>query len=69
MYLEKKDCDIMLETLIKESVSLSNKYDSLSKEYNLNDFNPNENNMKNIKKKLEVLHKIIKEIQNYVKLL
>ena len=69
MYLEKKDCDIMLETLIKESVSLSNKYDSLAKEYNLNDFNPNENNMKNIKKKLEVLHKIIKEIQNYVKLL
>jgi hypothetical protein len=65
MYLTKQQCNSILESLVKECVDLLNEYKNLSAEYNLNDFNPNENKMEKIQKKLEILNTIIEEFQKY----
>ena len=66
MYLTKEYCDALLENILKECVYLLNEYNDLSKDFNLNDFSPNEEKMENIKAQLTELNKIVDGLKNYM---
>ena len=65
MYLTREQCNTLLEPFLKESTELLQEYSIISKEFNLNDFNPNENRMTEIQTRVKILNKIIEEIKNY----
>jgi len=65
MYLTREQCNELLEPFFKESVGLLNEYHVLSQEFNLNDFNPNENRIAEIQTRVKILNKIVEEIKNY----
>ena len=67
MYLTKEYCDAVLESILKECVYLLNEYDRLSNDFNLNDFSPNEEKMKDIQAELVELNKIVEGLKNYAK--
>ena len=66
MYLTKNECKNIIETVLKESVNLLNEQYDLSHEFNLNDFNPNDKRIEQIKLLLTDLNKILESTQNYM---
>lgn len=66
MYLTKEQCINLLDTFVQESIGLLNEHFELSQEFNLNDFNPNENKIKVIEEKLGLLNKIVESLQLYI---
>ena len=69
MYLTKSEFQNILEIILKECVGLLNEQHELTQEFNLNDFNPNEQRIEQIKKMLIELDKVVEGTQNYIKLL
>jgi len=69
MYLTKEKCKDMLEITLKESIDLLNLQYELSQEFNLNDFNPNENRIQEITNTLKELDKIVEGLQGYINML
>ena len=69
MYLTKEKCKDMLEITLKESIGLLNLQYELSQEFNLNDFNPNENRIQEITNILKELDKIVEGLQGYINML
>ena len=69
MYLTKSEFQNILEIILKECVGLLNEQHELTQEFNLNDFNPNEQRIEQIKKMLIELDKLVEGTQNYIKLL
>lgn len=69
MYLTKDECKNILEITLQECVKLLNEQHELTQEFNLNDFNPNEKRIEEIKKMLIELDKIVEGAQNYMSLL
>jgi hypothetical protein len=69
MYLTKSEFQNILEIILKECVRLLNEQHELTQEFNLNDFNPNEQRIEQIKKMLIELDKVVEGTQNYIKLL
>ena len=69
MYLTKEKCKDMLEITLKESIDLLNLQYELSQEFNLNDFNPNENRIQEITNILKELDKIVEGLQGYINML
>jgi len=59
----------MLEITLKESIGLLNLQYELSQEFNLNDFNPNENRIQEITNMLKELDKIVEGLQGYINML
>jgi hypothetical protein len=59
----------MLEITLKESIDLLNLQYELSQEFNLNDFNPNENRIQEITNTLKELDKIVEGLQGYINML
>jgi protein subunit release factor A len=68
MYLTKKELTEMIGQFLQESIGLLNRYNDLKKEFNSNDFNPNEKEIENISKRLKIIDEIISSLQNYEKL-
>jgi hypothetical protein len=66
MYLTKEDCETMLSKILKEIIGLFNEQQRLLLEYNINDFNPNEKKIEEIKKKLVELNKIVDGLEKYM---
>ena len=66
MYLTKEQCINLLDTFVQESIGLLHEHFELSQEFNLHDFNPNENKIKVIEEKLGLLNKIVESLQLYI---
>jgi hypothetical protein len=69
MHLTKQECSNMLDTVLKETIGLLYENKTLSKEFNLNDFNPNEKKIEENTKKLVILNNIIRELKEYMNLI
>ena len=69
MYLTKNECKNIIEIVLKESVNLLNEQYDLTQEFNLNDFNPNENRIQEITNMLKELDKIVEGLQGYINML
>jgi hypothetical protein len=68
MYITKPDLTDMIGKFLHESLGLLNRYNDLKNQFNLNDFNPNENEMTTIYSQLKEINEIIRLLKNYEKL-